>query len=414
MNLANLTVVAFTHKTVFLNDLGKLVVAPDEQLLRLKALREASNHVSEIFYLATCNRVCFVMVGNQVMDNKNLFEVLHAFYPPYSQEQLRSLVDFAQIFRGKDAVSHLLQVASSMDSMVLGEREIARQLRQAYEQCRDWGFTGDFLRLLMRVVVKAAKEVFTETRIAEKPISVASLAVRKLTEANLNTHAKILVVGAGETNTLVTKYLVKMGFKNFTVFNRTVSKAIALAKEIKGDAKPLSDLGSFNQSFDALITCTGATTPIINKELWTQLSTKATANLQIVDLALPNDVDQEVITELGNRYISIAGLKNEVDANLAFRSHEMQHANQIIEKNLAEYLEMLRIRNVELAMSDFPKQVKAIRTKTTTEVFSKEYALLDDKTKSLVDKMLGYMEKKCISVPMKIAKENLVDNQALV
>ena len=114
-----------------------------------------------------------------------------------------------EVFHKADAVKHALSVASSIDSMIVGEREIITQVRGAYEASKSYGLTGDFIRLLTRKVIETAKKVYTETNIAKKPVSVVSLAYHKLRNLNIALDAKFVIVGAGLTNTTMCKFLKK-------------------------------------------------------------------------------------------------------------------------------------------------------------------------------------------------------------
>lgn len=406
----NLFVLAFTHKHFYLGDLGKLVVEKhilEEKLRCVKANPLLSVH--EIFYLATCNRVEFVFKTDNLFGTSHAQELLATFYHEFSPTHVSNLLQFAKIYRGEEAVKHVLEVSCSMDSMVVGEREITRQLRQAYEDSRDLGFTGDSLRLLLKQAIKTSKVVYTETRIAAKPISVASLAVRKLIDYQLDVDAGIVLVGAGETNTLVSKYLKKAGFRNFTIFNRTLEKAQKLANYLGGVALPLSAIHNHERKVSVVISCTSSNEPVITQEVWESFHIDANFPAIVIDLALPNDVSEVVRTRSSIEYISIETLKYEVERNLSFREDEMKKADVIIDKSIAEFIELNRVRDLELALKGFSDQVKGIKNKALTEVFAKEMGGLDDETKILIDKMMSYMEKKCISVPIVLAKQIILD-----
>lgn len=408
--LDKLSILAFTHKHFYLDDLGKLVVEKQELPVKLgKILANRTFGVQEIFYLATCNRVEFVMNTPEGFSTLQAQELLASFYSEFAPIQLSNLFQYAKIYRGEEAVRHLYQVSCSMDSMVVGEREISRQLRQAYDDCREMGFTGDFLRLLMKQAVITSKEVYTETRIAAKPISVASLAIRKLEEFQLGHEAGIVLVGAGETNTLVAKYLKKAGYRHFTIYNRTLEKAQILANYLGGQAYPLSALAKHEGTVSVIISCTSSPEPIITSEIMQSIELQQGFPTVIIDLAVPNDVAVEVRNHGQVAYIDIELLKEEVEKNLEFRESELEKAQVIIEKGIDAFAEMNRIRNVERALSSFPEQVKQIKKRTMEEVFSKEMSQVDDHTRELIDKMLSYMEKKCISVPIKVAKNVLLD-----
>jgi len=412
--LEKLTVLAFTHKNFYLTELGKLVVEKQQLKDRLQALLGHTElGIDEVFYLSTCNRVEFVMSTNQTFGSAQTQLLLESFYEHFSPTQLSNLAQFAKLYKGQDALEHLFQVSCSMDSMIIGEREITRQLRQAYEDGLECETTADFLRLVMKQTIKTAKEVYTETRIAEKPISVASVAVRKLIDYNFNEDAPILIIGAGETNTLVGKYLKKAGFRNFSIYNRTLEKAQQLANYIGGQAFALDQLRTHNLPVRVVFSCTSSTEPVLTGEIWDTLKGDGAFPTVIIDLAVPNDVATEVQNHQDVEYISIDHLKHEVEKNLQFREHELEKAELIIGRAVAEFNDINRIRSVEVALSNFPIQVKEIKNKAMQEVFSKELQGLDAGTLALVDRMMSYMEKKCISVPIVIAKNILLSDKQL-
>ena len=143
--------------------------------------------------------------------------------------------------------------------------------------------------MFMNCIVKTAKEVYTNTAISKNPISVVSLAYRKLKDLKLCTNARVLIIGAGETNRNISKYLQKHKFTNFAVFNRTVANATQLAADLSGEAFNLEALKTYKKGFDAIITCTSSTEPIITPEIYTSLLNGDTTRKTIVDLAVPND-----------------------------------------------------------------------------------------------------------------------------
>src|SRR5204863_8696738 len=110
------------------------------------------------------------------------------------------------------------------------------QVRKAYEFCNLMGLTGDFIRLVAKQTIETAKDVFTFTDIAKNPVSVVSLAYRRLREIGIKNDARIIMIGAGETNTSMANYLQKHKYANFTVFNRTLYKAEKLSEKVDGKA----------------------------------------------------------------------------------------------------------------------------------------------------------------------------------
>jgi glutamyl-tRNA reductase len=302
----------------------------------------------------------------------------------------------------------LFDVAASIDSLVIGERQILGQLREAYEQCREWGLTGDNIRLAMNQAVIAAKSVYSNTQIGDKPVSVVSLATQKLLNANVRKDARILVVGAGQTNQLVAKFLAKHQFNNVSVFNRTVAKAEQVAGLVEGNAHSLEELYAYEDGFDCMVVCTAVKEPIITKNLYQSLLNGDTERKVLIDLAIPHNVDGEVLEAYPVQYIEIEGLRSLAQDNLTARESEVVNAQAILENYLEEFPILYKQRQLELAMRRVPSEIKAVKSKAINEVFAKEVGLLDDQTKELIERMMAYMEKKCIGIPMKAARETFL------
>lgn len=402
--LKYLKVIAFTHKQIELKELGKLVICQENLA---EKLQEAKTHfqIPEIFYLATCNRVEFVMATAQEINKDFVRKFISFMEIGLCPHFLETFIQGASIYEEKEALNHLLRTSCSMESLVVGEKEILAQIRKAYECCRTANLTGDYLRMVMNRVVKAAKEVYTDTNISRNPISVVSLAYRKLRELALTPNSRILIIGAGETNKNISKYLQKHKFSNFAVFNRTKSKAEELAAELKGKAYDLADLANYHHGFDVIITCTSSVEPIITTEIYNTLLNGETGRKTIVDLALPNDTAAEVIEKFPINYIEVHTLNELSKSNLQERYQELIHAEKIIEQNINEFIPVLKQRRIELAMREVPEKIKEIRKRAVDSVFAEEIKSMDIQSRQVLEKIINYMEKKYISVPMMMAKE---------
>jgi len=408
--LKYLKVIAFTHKQIELKELGRLVICQEDLTVKLQQVKEQFQ-ISEIFYLATCNRVEFVIVTDQVVDTAYTERFIDTLNIGVCDHYMGVFLKGASIYEDQQALNHLLRISCSLESLIVGEKEILPQLRKAYDSCREAGLTGDFLRMVMNCVVKAAKEVYTDTNISKNPISVVSLAYRKLRDMKLCTNARILIIGAGETNFNISKYLQKHKFTNFAVFNRTLSKAQQLAADLNGEAFELTDLKNYNKGFDAIITCTSSVEPIITPELYTTLLNGETDKKTIVDLAVPNDTAPEVLAQFPVNFIEVHSLNEVAKKNMQERYDELVHAEVIIEQNIAEFITMLKQRRIELAMRQVPEKIKEIRNMAINTVFVDEVQGMDEQSREILEKVINYMEKKYISVPMIMAKDILINSQ---
>jgi len=399
--------IAFTHKTTELKDIGRLHLGDSEVGQRLTDLRDTLQ-LNELLYLSTCNRVEFMMVTPHRLDEDFRRAFFQSLFPEWTEADIDWATDHSRVLEGEAALRHLFYVASSIDSLVVGEREIITQVREAYELCRTFGLTGDHLRLLVKSTIETAKRVYTDTQIAQNPVSVVSLAYRKMRQAEFGHAPHILMIGAGQTNRQMAQYLHKAPFGSITVFNRTQSKAEELATYLGGRALPMADLATYREPFDIIITCTGATQPIIGQRLYRNMLGNDLAQKVIVDLALPTDVEEEVVRKNNVNYIGIESLKEQARRNLEQRQQEMERCKTLIDAQIAEFSLLLRQREVELAMREIPVKVRDIRNRATEKVFAKELEALDPASREVLEKVIDYMEKKYISVPMKMAREIIV------
>lgn len=400
-------ILAFTHRQLEVNQIGWLHIAPDDQKERLSALKSAFGF-DELLYISTCNRVEFVIRTAQRINEDVVAQIIRQLFPSYDSEKVGLYAVNAQIYRGTAAVEHLIKVTSSVDSMIIGEREIITQVRKAYQDCKGYGITGDGIRLLIRYTIETAKKVYTETNIAQRPVSVVSLAYHTLKGKDVPLDARILVVGAGVTNTNMSRFLKKHGFTDFTVFNRTLSKAETLADQLNGRAYPLSSLGEYDKGFDVLITCTGADQSIIDEKIYSQLLQGDKSSKIIIDLAIPSDMHEDVIQHHVVDYISVDFLQQISSKNLEKRALEIIHVEEIIQDAVEDYKSIFKERQVELAMRSVPEKVKEIKSTALEHVFAKELDALDENSRETMERIIDYMEKKYMSMPMKMAKEILL------
>lgn len=402
--MQSLKVIAITHKNLDLNEIGKLHLDENQQESVLGGVK-INFGFDELMYLSTCNRVEFIIKTDTEFNPSFLEHFFTFLNPSFSQQFVEDLSAKAMVYEGEEALQHLFRVASSIDSLVVGEREIITQVRKAYENCNELGLTGDMIRLIIKQTIETAKDVYTHTDIAKNPVSVVSLAYRKLRELGIKNEARFILVGAGETNTTMAKYLKKHQYANFAVFNRTLSKAQTLAADLQGIAYPLEELKNYTKGFDVIITCTGAAESIITKEIYKTLLAGDTVKKVVIDLAIPNDLDEEVLKYYDINLIAVNNLRDIAQENIAQREKELYKCEDLINKKIEEFQHLLKERKVELAFGEIPKKVKEIKETALNEVFAKDLNNLDTASKEVLDKILSYMEKKYNAVAMKTAKQ---------
>ncbi len=405
--IENYKIITITHKSAEIKDIGNFVIPESNDLSVVDLLKKTMTDLSikELMYLPTCNRVMFFFCYDGSLETPFLTKFTQQIYP---QIPLDTALDKFRTYEGEEAIEHLFEVSASVDSLVVGEREIIRQLREAYQHCSEKGLTGDCIRLAMDMTVKTAKHIYGNTRIGQKQVSVVSLAIKKMLEAGVSNDQRLLIVGAGQTNLLVCKFLKKYGFKHVSIFNRSVGKAQEISQWFGTQAHALSELSHYKKGFDCIVVCTGSVEPIIHEKNYHQLLQGETDKKVIVDLAIPNNVSPSVSSLDSVDYIEIEDLKKLAKENMAFRRKEIEKAKEVIVASLSDFHSLYAERQLELALEQMPIQIKEVKSKALNEVFKKEMEHLDDDTKELLERMMTYMEKKCIGIPMKVAKETIL------
>ncbi|MBL1279984.1 MAG: glutamyl-tRNA reductase [Fluviicola sp.] len=402
-----LHIIAFTHRNLSVNEIGLLHIDVDNQEVRLKKLKETLQ-LKELMFLSTCNRVEFLFTTEFEVNSSFLEQFFTELYPTFSQEQIKRYAGIRELHQGMKAVSHQLSVASSLDSMIVGEREIITQVRNAYDASKKMGLSGDFIRIVNRHTIQTAKKVYTETAIARKPVSVVSLAYHRLKDMNVPLDSRILIIGAGVTNTNMGRFLKKHGFTSFNVFNRALSKAEKLAHDLSGTAHSLAELKTFDKGFDVIITCTASESHIISTEIYAQLLQGEKGNKIVIDIAIPQDLSPKIKENNPVTHISVELLQKISNENLKERAKEVIHVEDILNEALTEFEFIHHNRSVEIAMREVPKKVKEIKSTAMNEVFHNELNDVDAESRELIEKIVGYMEKKYMSMPMLMAKEILL------
>ncbi len=402
-----------THKTANLKKIGDYVVSVnDEKNLdtQLDQLKQTFG-LEELLYISTCNRVIYLFTG-EVQVSSDFIEQFFTYINPKLNEEKERIHNEVSYYFGEYAVNHFYSVAASVDSLVIGERQILGQIRESYEMCSKMKLTGDSIRLLMRFAVTVAKRVYAQTRIGEKPISVVSLAIKKLLNLQVPKTAKILLVGAGQTNTLAAKFLKKYHYENVVVFNRSLDKAEKLSSKFDNRFHSLEALKDYKAGFDVMIVCTGATEPIITSDIYSSIVGADTDRKTVIDLSIPNNVARDVTKKFTMSYVEIDTLRALAQENMAFREREVTKAKEIIIEEVNDFEAQFKQRQIEKAMSQIPVKIKEVKSRAINQVFHKELETLDDATKELMERMLNYMEKKCISIPMTIAKDVMLKEAA--
>jgi len=316
-------------------------LAVDEDKLR-ELLRDvaATGVVREALILSTCNRVEVYAIADVPGEARTAtFRQLcrHRGVEPASVETV--LYTHAD----GEAVRHAFRVASSLDSMMIGEPQILGQVKNAFALAQSCETVGPALHTLFTQAFTVAKKVRTETEIARHAVSVSFAAVElaKKIFAGLDGKA-VLLVGAGKMSELAARHLIEQGAFPLYVANRTWVRAQELARALAGTAVPFDELATALATVDIVITSTGAPEPVIRREFVQPLvHSRRGRPLFFIDIAVPRDVEDSVNTLDGVYCYDIDDLKQVVDANIRERLREAHRAEALVEREVAKFLAKL-------------------------------------------------------------------------
>ena len=284
-----------------------------------------------IVVLSTCNRTEFYLVNaDQKLDQ--IVTMLGHFW------SLPELEESVYTIQNGEGVKHLFRVASSLESMVLGEPQILGQLKESFQIFHDAGLTGKLLHPLFTRAFSTAKRVRTETTIASNAVSVSYAAVELAKQIFEDlSKQRVMIIGAGEMAELAIRHLIKNGISQLIVVNRTFSNAAKLAEKFKGIAVPFERINSHLHESDIVISSTGATNYIINGELVKKSLRKRKGKpVFFIDIAVPRDIDPDINDLQGAFCYDIDDLQSIVSKNKKGRVKESMKAEEIIESELVK------------------------------------------------------------------------------
>ncbi len=286
-NYLNLLLWSFHIRNVGVDGLKEISKSPEAAPAFIKQLLRDLN-AQECFYLATCNRVEFLILSEQNLSKKR---------PHFTQLKPKSFT------RLDDITSHLLEVACSMDSVVFGENQILGQIKNAFTEQQKQKLIGPGLSKVLNLVLREAKKIRTETQLSRLQTSVSSVAGKiihqKSKENRIGNKASVLLVGYGETHKLLHKYLEKKNFKNITITNRTASKISS--KDLKANTLPWNEFLAGNlEKYDVISFATSSEQKILTKEMLT--SSKAE---MVVDLCIPPNADSKLSASNKAEYLGL-------------------------------------------------------------------------------------------------------------
>ncbi len=365
--------------------------------------------ISEVVILSTCNRVEIMAVGNGPGVPAR---VLDCWAAARGQKH-RDLEPFVYVHKGIDAVRHLFSVASSLDSMVVGEPQILGQLKDAYRKAVGRNATRVVLNRLLHKAFSVAKRVRTETAVASSAVSISYAAVElaKRIFGEMSQY-KAMLVGAGEMAELAATHLLNSGIREIMVANRTFERGLQLARQFKGEAVLFQDLFVRLAEADIIISSTGAHEPIIRaRDIKDVLKRRKNRPMFFIDIAVPRDIDPDV-NNLDNVYLyDIDDLKEVVEENMAQRREEAAKARAIVEEEAETFARWLKSLDLQPTIVDLLRRSERIAQDELARTM-KRIGPVDDATREALQAMLCAIVKKVNHEPITFLKRRFHEEEA--
>jgi len=359
--------------------------------------------IRESLIISTCNRV---EIYAYVQDSTKGVDRIKQFISDYHGISREALEVSLYVYPDAQGVRHTFRVASSLDSLVLGEAQILGQLKDAFDIALKAKTTSTILNKLIKKSISVAKRVRTETKLAEGAVSISSAAVELAKKIFGDLTGKtVMLLGAGEMAELAAQHLLSNGVKNIMVANRTFERAEELAKEFKGDAIRFEHFPDALVMVDILICATGAQQFVVKRDMVAKIiKDRRHKPIFMIDISNPRNIDPEV-DKVDNVYLyDIDDLQSKVDVNTEGRAKEAETAEELVTQEVETYLQWERGLDAVPTIVDLREKVEDIRKRELDKTLGSLNGMSDDQ-KRAVDIMSQAIVNKLLHAPLVVLKQ---------
>lgn len=396
--------IGLNYKTAPVEIREKFAVS-DSQIGDIINLLSEVDSILEVCVLSTCNRVEFYGVASNTQNLKlDILKVLSQYF----SIPIHSFEKHIFFFTEKQAITHVFRVASSLDSMVIGEPQIVCQFKDSFSKAREYKAVRHILTRLFDKALNVSKKVRTSTGISRKAVSIsyaAALLAKKIFGDLIDKN--VLIIGAGEMAELAVKHLSSIGVKHIFVSNRTFEKAVELAQEFNGSAIRFDKLLEFLPEADIVIVSTGAPEPILKKEDIKKVVKNRKNPLFIIDISVPRNVEESVNDVEGVYLYNIDDLQTIVNSNIEERKIEAQRAEFILQDEVDKFIKWLQIQKVNPLISSIRSYADSLREKQLERLF-KDMPYLTDEEKGKIDIAMRSLINKLLHRPTMYIKDKAI------
>ena len=403
-----LIVIGLNHKTASIEIRERLAFQEDrigEALSQAKSLPS----LKEGMILSTCNRVEIYATARRA--EKAIFD-LKDFLSRYHGLPLKEFEKNLYLLTGEEAVRHIFRVASSLDSMVVGEPQILGQIKSAYNMAAESKTSGVIFHRLLHRAFHVAKRVRTETKIGNSAVSVSFVAIelaKKIFESL--TKRTVLLIGAGEMCELAARHLVSGGVEKVLVTNRTYERAVALAQEFRGEPIPFEEMTQGLKKADIVISATDSSQYLIRHEQVAKVMRERKQKpIFFIDIADPRDIEPEV-GDIENVYLyNIDDLQNVANENIKDREKEARKAEALVQEEVVKFVNWYKTLEVTPTIVALRDKFEEIRKKELEKTFSL-HPNLSDREKQSLEALTSAIVNKILHTPLTLLKQT--DEEAM-
>ena len=401
MPAEKIVLIGVNHKTtpVEVRERMALTEGYEQPLLQLKNIPGCK----ECYLLSTCNRVELLLVTDVAQEAEKA--VTSFLFGTHLDPE--TCKEYLYIYYDNEAAHHFFMVAASLDSMIVGEAQIVGQIKKAYRHAAGLNCTGALLNKLLHKSFTVAKRVRSETGIGESAVSISYAAVQlaKKIFGGID-DKKVLIIGAGEMAELAAEHLIGQGIAEVVVANRTLSRAVTLAKRLNGRAVALDELANQLEEVDIVISSTGSTGLVLTKqEVKTIMRLRRNKPLFFIDIAVPRDLDP-TLCDLANVFLyDIDDLTNVVEMNKSGRQKEAVKAKRIVDEETIKFQHWREGMAVAPTIRAMRNKVEMICTEELERTFTK-MPELGQQEKANLEKMTRAIASKVLHDPLQYLKND--------
>ncbi|MDA1000488.1 MAG: glutamyl-tRNA reductase [bacterium] len=402
-----------SHQRTSLELREKLYFAP-ERLQETLGRLSLYNGLDEKVILSTCNRV---EIYSATANQEEGVGAIKSFLCESGHIRAEELTQHLYICHGEDVLRHLFLVASSLDSMVIGEPQILGQVKDAFRMARETGHAGKMLTDVFSRAFRVAKKVREETALGENSVSVSSVAVDLAKKIFGSLEGRtVLLLGAGEMSELAARHLITHGARQVLVANRTLSRAQTLANELGGRAVSFDNITREMAAADIVIASTGAPHIVVTKEIVrAALEVRRDAPIFLIDIAVPRDVDPAV-NDIENVFLyDMDDLQTVVAANLQGREKEAEQARKIVEVELENYSRRMQMEGLSQTLVTIRMNVDALRRSELERTLAR-LGHLEEKDRKAIEAMTQAIVNKVLHGPTSVLRalaEDEMDQESI-